>query len=54
MKEKEIKSHTIIAQEVRYLKDTISILNSMVIGNENHSYDTKLRVAESMSILNNL
>ena len=54
MKEKGIKSHTIIAQEVRYLRDTISLLNSMVIGGENHSESSVTRVFESMSILNNL
>lgn len=54
MEEKEIKSHTINAQDVRYIMDTISLLNSMVIGGENHSDSSVTRVFESMSILNNL
>ena len=52
MEEKEIKSHTINAQDVRYIMDTISLLNSMVIGGENHSDSSVTRVFESMSILN--
>ena len=52
MKENEIKSHTINAQDVRYLKDTISLLNSMVVGGEDHSESSVTRVYESMSILN--
>lgn len=50
----KIKTHKIISQEVRYVKDTISLLNSMVIGGENHSETSKSRVLEAMSILNNL
>ena len=54
MRAKEVKSQAIIKQEVRYLKDTISLLNSMVVGGENHSESSLARVRESMSILNNL
>ena len=50
----KIKTHKIISQEVRYVKDTISLLNSMVIGGKNHSETSKSRVLEAMSILNNL
>ena len=39
-------------EEVRYLKDTISLLNSMVVGGETHSESSLARVRESMSILN--
>ena len=54
MKTKEIELQTILKQEVRYLKDTISLLNSMVVGGETHSESSLARVRESMSILNNL
>ncbi len=54
MEEKEIKSHTIIAQDAEYLKDTILLLNGMVVTGAKHS-ERSLQVArEAMSILNNL
>ena len=39
--------------EIKKIKDTISMLNSMVIGGENHSMESLNMVSEAMSILIN-